>query len=236
MPDYEFSLNINNESETITRRSGFNIYSLGSLLSGLSRATNPGDNSPCALDRVDNHGYTPHFVTNSFDRYRSFVNVHRKIVSVTMNELSADERYYAKILKRVLSGGKHLEAYNNENQIINRIDPAQIGNGKAESYHIIKTVEGVIRQIGGKNLTRGTHIMLNGVPYKIMTSAQQDTSLGPFYKDTKLSLRVKQKCSLEDGHVLYAVLLSFRVHSKLTLIEGVEQLEGVSFISESDSF
>jgi hypothetical protein len=236
MPDYEFALRINNERKSINPRNGFNINYLSSLLSGLNRATNPGDNSICSLYRVDNHGYTPHFITNSYDRYQSFINVHRKLTSLSMAELSSGEKYYANTLKRVLSNDKKLLAFDNENQVINTIDSATIGNGVEASYNIITSIEGVIRQIGSKNLTKGTHIMLNGVPYKIMTNMQQDTKLGAYYKGAKLSLEVRQKCSLEDGHVLYAVLLSYRMHSDKTLLEGIEGLQNVEFNLDSDLY
>ena len=236
MPDYEFALNINNERESISPRSGFNINYLSSLLSGLNRATNPGDNSICSLYRVDNHGYTPHFTTNSYDRYQSFINVHRKLTSLDMTELSAGEKYYAATLKRLLGREKRIAAIDNERQIINTINPEQIGNGSAASYSIITTVEGVIRQIGSKNLTKGTHIMLNGVPYKIMTTVLQDEQLGSYYKGRKLSFEVKQKCSLEDGHVLYAVLLSYKAHGNKTLLEGIDELQDVDFTVENELF
>lgn len=233
MPDYEFSLNINNEGQTINRRSGFGISSLGNLLSGLSLATNPGDNSLCILDRIDNHGYTPHFFTQSYDRYRLFINVHRKLIALPISELSREEQRYAGTLKKVLTGGKFLQARDGNNTEIVRINPDLIGKGRLESYHIVTTVHGVIRQIGGRNLTRGTHIMLNGLPYKVMTTAQQDALLGSFYKGAKLRLRIRQKCSLEDGHVLYGVLLDFQVHSNHTLLEGVSQLGNIDFIQNS---
>lgn len=235
MPTYEFSLNINNAAESVTPRRGFDMSSLGQLLVGLNIATNPADRSFCSMYRVDNHGYTPHFATESYDRYRLFINVHRKIASLPLNELSHDEQRYANTLKRVLRGEKYIEPRDQDNRAIVRINPNDIGNSQSASYHIITTIEGVIRQIGGRNLTRGTHIMLNGLPYKIMTNSQQDTQLGSFYKGVKLTLQVKQKCSLEDGHVLYAVLLSFKEHSTHTLLEGVDRLEDVEFISDSDT-
>jgi hypothetical protein len=76
---FHFALNINDDANRLSPQDGLSYGDLGVLIKSLDTAINPKDGEKCTLYKVENHGYTPHFITESKATYQNFVDVHKNL-------------------------------------------------------------------------------------------------------------------------------------------------------------
>jgi hypothetical protein len=220
---YPFSFTINDKEKKLSPKSGISLCALSKILCDMYEATDPGDGSTVTLSGINNHGYTPTFVTESEYRYDRFIDVHNRIHDRGIEDLTPKEAKYARTLKGVLKGGLYIEPHDKDEKIITTINASEIKQ-TVQGYFSSTTVYGIITEMGSQNLAMGTHIYLDGFDYKIFTSPEQDAMLRSYYRNGRLSLKVRQKRSLQNNKIINASLISFRPIGNFTLMEGISKL------------
>jgi len=95
-------------------------------------------------------------------------------------------------------------------------------------YYLTTTISGIVYELGSKNDTISPHIYIDGEDYKIYISKEDDLLLKPYYKTNSLNLRLRQKISIKDNHIISASLLSFEPKNK-SLIESLNELDTTDF-------
>lgn len=231
-----FALNINDDNNSLSPEDGLPFGDLGLLASSLSEAINSKENEKCTLYKIENHGYTPHFITSSKITYQNFIEVHRSIYEKDVNSLTKEEVKYANTLKKVLKKGKYIEALDKDLNPVTKIYSNDIEKG-VEAFNSITTITGIISEIGSQKLDDTSHIYLHGVGYKIYISPQQDAELSQYYKGAFLELKVNQRRSIKTGRIVSARLLKSKVKADLSFTESLKSLtaEDLSFLGDIES-
>jgi hypothetical protein len=229
--DYRFALNIVDEITGYSPENGLPYGDLGSLVKSLDFAINPKDNTKCTLFKIENHGYTPHFITQSGITYNNFIDVHKNIFERPINNLNKRENLYAKVLSKILKRGQYIEALDANQFPVCRITSDQIIKG-VDYYNSITSITGIISEIGSRTLKDDSHIYLDGFDYKVYINEQQDYFLKNHYKSSTLNLRLKQKIAVDSGRVISAKLLAYDIKSGLSFTESMSKLsdEDLSFL------
>lgn len=212
MDTYSFALKFNNDDGSITRTNGLSMSELGQLVVDLSNAMGQEDIAKCFLFEVKESSQFFGFLTSSIINHARFAEVHQNIEERSLSDLSDKEAKYAKTLKRVLKGNLYCEALNNDGNKIVKLYSKDIQK-EVEHYFAVKTISGIISEMGSPNLEAQPHINLDGLSYKILTTEEQDMDLRKYYRAGSLSLRVKQKISLAKDNIMGATLLDFRPKS-----------------------
>jgi hypothetical protein len=219
----KFALNINREGKSLTPQDGLPFGELGVLINHLDKAINPKDGLKCTLSSVQNHGYTPHFHTESKILYNNFLEIHRNIQEKEVSELKRDEATYANTLRRILSTDLYVEPLDNDDKPLLRLTGKEIEQG-VETYGVITTQSGVISEIGSPKLDDTRHIYLHNSDYKIFINPQQEEILKQHYRNGVVELKLKQRRSVKTGRITGAQLVSIKIKSELTLSESVSML------------
>jgi hypothetical protein len=196
----------------------------GQLIVDLSNAIGQDDIAKCFLFEVKEGSQFFGFLTSSIINHNRFAELHQNIEERSLSDLSDKEAKYAKTLKRLLKGNLYCEALNNDGNKIVKIYSKDIQN-EVEHYFSVKTVSGVISEMGSPNLDAQPHINLDGLSYKILTTEDQDLELRKYYRTGSLSLRIKQKISLAKDNVMSAVLLDFRPKSNLLFPDSLSNID-----------
>ncbi|MBK6700694.1 MAG: hypothetical protein IPG55_12525 [Saprospiraceae bacterium] len=220
---YKFGLNIVDEIKGYSPENGLPYGDLGSLIRSLDSAINPKDNTKCTLFKIQNHGYTPYFITESVRTYNNFIDVHKNIYERPIYSLNKRENIYARVLSKILKRGQYIEALNNEDQPICKITSDQIKKG-VDSYNLITNISGVISEIGSRSLKDDSHIYLDGLDYKIYINEQQDYQLKEYYKFGRLDFRLKQKIAIDSNRIINAKLIDYKLKSELSFTENMSRL------------
>ena len=222
---YEFALNINNEALGLTPKNGLPFGDLGELIKQLDLAMDTKKNGKCILFDVQNHGYTPCFITESKITYEKFIDIHNNIYERAIVDLNKSEAAYASRIKKLLKNGTYLEALDTDHNTIRRIYPSEIEKS-VDFYRVTKSISGVISQIGAQKLDKTSHIYVDGHDYKIFITAEQDEKLRQCYRneDAFLDLKIIQKRSIQSGRVLNAELISHKIKLNKTIQESLSEL------------
>lgn len=220
---FKFALNINTEKEELSPENGLESSSLGVLINHLDKAINPKGGAKSVLYKVENHGYTPNFITGSQVLYDNFINVHKNLQEKKIRELNKEEATYATTLKRILSKDKYVEPLDNDAQPILRLTGKQISKG-AETYNVITNQTGVISEIGSPNLEDAIHIYLHNIDYKIFINAQQEEILKQQYRNGEVTLKLLQRRSIKTDRIVSAQLINLQIKEIKTLAESLSSL------------
>jgi hypothetical protein len=220
---FEFALNIGDETGQLSPDNGIKLSELGQLSLDLDNAINAKDGHKCTLFKIENHGYTPHFKTESKLTYQNFIEVHKNVYEKGYANLSKTEKKYATTLKRILTTDRYIEALDQNLQPITRIFPKEIEKS-VESFNSITTIVGIISEIGSPKLDDTSHVYLHGIGYKIYISTLQDVELKKYYKDAVLELKVNQKRSIQSGRIISARLIRAKVKANISLTESLKSL------------
>lgn len=233
---FKFALNINNEDQLLTPKNGLPFGELGVLINHLDKAINPKDGKPCVLYSIENHGYTPNFLTESELLYNKFIDVHKNIQERELTELNKEEATYASTLKKILSTDKYVEPIGNDDQPLFRLSGKEIERG-VENYSIVTNQSGIISEIGSPKLDEVRHVYLHDVEYKIFITPQQEELLKKYYRDGVVDFKVKQKRSIKSGRIISATLISFKIKPDLTISESLSTLsqEDLSFVDKIET-
>lgn len=221
---YTFALNINDEQGNLTVEDGLPFGDLGSLIKSLDGAIKSTDKQKCTLFAIDNHGYTPHFITKSDKLYENFISVHTNIYEKSIEDLSYNESEYAKTLKKILKEGQYIQAIDANYKTICTIKQKDIEKA-IDSYFNIVNKTGIISEIGTKDKSKPNHIYVYGLDYKIYITEQQDSALKNFYKSGKLDFKLRQRVSVETGKIQSAKLLSFKTKNDLSFTESLANID-----------
>lgn len=227
---FKFGLNINAEEYSLTPEDGLAFGELGVLINHLDKAINPQDGNKCTLYSVQNHGYTPHFITNSSLLYGNFIEVHRNIQEKEISELRKTEATYANTLKRILSNDKYVEPLDNTLTPFLRLTGNEIEKG-VETYNIVTTQSGIVSEIGSPKLNETRHVYLHNSEYKIFITPQQEELLKGQYRSGVVELKLKQRRSIKTDRIVSAQLLDVRIKPELTLSESLKLLTEEEFSS-----
>lgn len=106
-------------------------------------------------------------------------------------------------------------------------------DNNVESYYAVKTIYGVISNMGSKELKQQPRIQLDGVDYYIYITEEQDRILKEFYRepDKRLMFKVKQKISVSTKSVISARLLGFEYSGKDSFLSNLSKLDPDDFSS-----
>ncbi|MBS1630005.1 MAG: hypothetical protein JST27_08085 [Bacteroidetes bacterium] len=221
---FDFALNINSDAGALSPDKGLDIKQLGPLAQSLGVAIDDGQNSLCTLHDIQNHGYTPHFLTESETIYNNFISVHRNIYERGTSDLSRAERSYANILKRVLKRDQYVQPLDVESKPICKIYRTEIKTD-IPHFHSITNVTGIVSEIGGERIDQTTHILLHGLDYRIYITVEQDEQLSPYYKKGVIEFKLKQKRNTKNGQVTSARLITFKVKPANSLYDVLNGLQ-----------
>jgi hypothetical protein len=232
---YKFALNINDDNQQLHPQDGLDVGDLSDLTGDLKKILNSKKEGKCTLFSIENHGYTPNFITKSEVVYSNFIKVHKDIQEKGISDLSKDEAKYANTLKRILGDDKYIEPIDNNRKSLFRLTSKDIDT-VADNYSVITNRSGIISEIGSPKLEDKRHIYLHNVDYKIYISDVQEQILKDNYRNGVVELKLKQRRSSKSGRILNAILISVTRKLDITLSEvfkdfSVDELsifEGVS--------
>ncbi|WP_295651928.1 hypothetical protein [uncultured Mucilaginibacter sp.] len=221
----KFSIKIDDEAHSLTKEDGIPINKIGELLQKLLAAIDNGTGNKVTLGQVRGNCYALDFYTQDIGLHNNFITVHKNIEQVEIDDLPHEQKQYAAALKVVLGGRYYLKAYDDEGTEIAAIN--DIGRKQLTSYYYsTDTVYGILSELGSANLsTAKKHIFLDGVPYRIYISKDQDLELKPYYGTDKLRVELRQRKSSIDGHIVNSDLLSFAKVGKGNLIDNINNSE-----------
>lgn len=220
---FKFAININREVKQLSPKDGLEFGELGALINHLDKAINPKDGYKCTLYSIENHGYTPNFITESKVLYGNFLQVHRNIQEKELTELRPEEAIYAGTLKRILGNDKYVEPLDNDAKPLYRLTAKEIVKG-VESYSVITNKSGTISEIGSPKLEDTRHIYLHDTDYKIFITPQQEELLKQQYRSGIIDLKLKQRRSVRTGRIIGAQLITFKIKPELTISESLSTL------------
>jgi len=222
---YNFYLKFDDENKSLSRLAGLNLKELYTLLKALDDVTDTGDKSFISISNIEEGSYMPVIITDSESRYNKLLKVHQDLEYKSFDELPADELKYAKsLIKNLLTENRYLESFDNDQKLISKITSREIGK-EIDSYNIITSISGIISEIGAKSLHGKTHIEVHDLSYRIFTTPEQDSELKKFYRDGRVTLKVKQKIAIKKKKVASAMLLDFNPSNKGTLMGNLSALK-----------
>lgn len=226
---YKFSIKIDDDSHSLTKEDGISFDKFGELLKDLYEAIDPHSGTKCTLGQIRGNCYAADFYTEDEKFHSNFVIVHKNVEQVPLDELEPTQRQYAKTLRKVLGGRYYLQAFDNNTTKVASIK--EISNLiKIDYYYSTKTVYGILSELGGVSVTSSKkHIYLDGIGYRINISNDQDLQLKPFYGTHKLMVKIKNKMSAIDGHIISAELISFTVVGESDIISNLKDVGYVDF-------
>lgn len=214
--EYRFALNINDDKDQLKPEDGIDVGDLSDLTGHLKKVINSRKEGKCTLFSIENHGYTPNFITKSEVVYSNFIKVHKDIQEKGIADLNKDEAKYASTLKRILSDDKYIEPIDNNRQPLFRLSSKDIDT-IAENYSVITSKTGTISEIGSPKLEDKRHIYLHNLDYKIYITDTQEQILKDYYRKGILDLKLKQRRSSKTGRILNANLISIKIKSDISL-------------------
>ena len=220
---FKFSLKFDNDTHSLTSTDGISMDKIGELLANLFDVISPKDGSKCTLGAIRGNCYALDFFTEDESFHTNFIIAHRNIEQHLEIDLKDKERRYAKTLNFILGDNLSLQAFDNSGLEIVKIKSLDIQK-EIKHYYVSKSISGIIAELGGRDLTAKPHVFINGQGYKIYITSEQDLKLKPYYKTDILNIRLRQKISSKDGHVLSATLLDFR-SKKQSLIENLDSID-----------
>jgi hypothetical protein len=221
---YKFYLKFDDDKKSLSRLRGLSLKELHVLLKAIDDVTNLGDNSFISISNIEEGSYMPVIVTDSEPRYNKLLKVHQDLEIMSFDELPKEELKYAETLIRNLLGeDRFLESYDNDQNLVSKVTGKEIGK-EIDSYNAITTISGVISEIGAKSLQGKTHIEIHDLGYRIFTTPEQDIALKQFYRDGKVSFKIKQKITTRKKKVASASLLDFKPSKKGSLMENLNAL------------
>lgn len=220
---YKFALNINDDKQQLSPEDGLDFGDLSDLTGHLKKILNSKKEGKCTLSSIENHGYTPNFITKSEVVYDNFIRVHKNIQEKSINDLTKDEATYANTLKRILSTDKYVEPLDNNKQPLFRLTSKDI-ESTVENYSVITSQSGIVSEIGSPKLEDNRHIYLHNIDYKIYITAAQEQLLKEQYRKGFVELKLKQRRSIKSGRILNAILITLKVKSEETIAESLSSL------------
>lgn len=221
--NYRFALNINDDKDQFKPDDGLDMGDLSDLTGYLKKVINSRKEGKCTLFSIENHGYTPNFITKSEVVYENFIRVHMDIQEKGIADLNKDEAKYATTLKRILADDKYIEPIDNNRQPLFRLTSKDIDT-VAENYGVITTKIGILSEIGSPKLEDKRHIYLHNLNYKIYINDTQEQILKGHYRKGVLDLKLKQRRSSKSGRILNAILIGIKIKSDTTLTSAFESL------------
>lgn len=213
---YKFALNINDDKQQLSPENGLDVGDLSDLTGDLKKVINSKKEGKCTLFSIENHGYTPNFITKSEIVYSNFIKVHTDIQEKGISDLTKDEAKYANTLKRILSDDKYVEPIDNNQKPLFKLTSKDIDT-VAENYSVITNKTGIVSEIGSPKLEDKRHIYLHNVDYKIYITDSQESILKEHYRSGVLDLKIKQRRSSRTGRILNAILISIAIKSDMAL-------------------
>jgi hypothetical protein len=231
---YQFYLKFDDDNKSLSRLRGLTLKELHVLLKALDDVTNLGDNSFISISNIEEGSYMPVIVTDSEVRYNKLVKVHQDLEIMSFDELPKEELKYAEILIRNLLGdNRFLESFDNDQKLISKVTSREIGK-EIDSYNVITTISGIISEIGAKTLHGKTHVEVHDLGYRIFTTSEQDIALKKFYRDGRVTFKIKQKITSKKKKVASASLLDFKPANKGSLIENLNTLKQDALLMVKD--
>ena len=230
---FRFFLRFDDDKKSLSKLNGLTLKEIAILLKAIDELSNPGDNSFISLVEIKGGSYQLEGITTSEERENKIIRAHQNLGFKSFDELSADENKYANtLIKNLLKDARFLELYDNDEKLVARVTAKEIGR-EVDSYFTVKNVSGIISEIGSKSLNNKTHIEVDKLGYRIFTTIEQDHLLRQFYRDRRVTFKVKQKITLSNNKIASAVLIDFTPSTKGKLSENIAQLtnENLSFLS-----
>lgn len=226
---YKFSLKIDDDNHSLTKEEGISFNKVGELLQSLFNAIDPKSDIKCTLGQIRGNCYALDFYTEEERYVSNFVIVHKNIEDIPFNNLDTQQKEYARTLRKVLGGKYFIKAYDSSNTEIATIK--EIGTKENyDTYYTHKTIYGIVSELGGASLNSSKkHIKIDGIPYSIKISKDQDFELKPYYGTDKLRIKLKQKRSQGKGRIIEAELLSFITVNKSSIIENLKSEGYIDF-------
>jgi len=227
---FKFTIKIDDDSNSLSPENGLPFNKLGELLVNLYKAIDTDmSNVKCTLTNIVDGSYGATLLTDSELLHNNLEVVHKNLETIPVDELPENQREYGYSLKRILGGQYHLKAENNEGKEVAVIKTLE-KQTPIDAYYSTETVYGILSQIGSQHVNASKKwIYLDGIHYRISVTREQDAELKEYYTTHKLSVRVRLKHSVSDGHVMSAELISFTVLEQTDIIDTLKEIGYVDF-------
>lgn len=226
---YTFTLKIDDDEKSLSPKDGLPFQKLGELLVSLFKAITPHTSSKCTVQEIVDGSYGVAFATEDEIYHSNFKIVHKNINDYPIDELNDAQREYANSLKKILGGKLSVRAEDNEGNEIAAIKDLE-RNTNVESYFSTETLYGILSQIGSTTVNaEKKYIYLDGVPYRIAVTREQDAELKSYYSSHKLRVKVRHKRSALDGHIVSAEMISFVVVEQADIIDTLKEVGYIDF-------
>ncbi len=232
----KFSIKIDDESHSLSKENGIDIRDIGGLLESLFDAIDNGTGNKITLGQIRGNCYALDFYSNDTGYLDNFILVHKNIEQIEIGDLQPEEQRYATKLKSILGQKYYLKAYDNDNTEVAAI--TEIGKRSSIGYYYTTdAIYGIVTELGSPSLSAKKHICVDGIPYKVYITKEQDSELKKYYSTQKLRVEVLQKRSSYDGHIIRSELESFVPISDKTLSDNLESEGYIDFelIKETNS-
>lgn len=223
MAFFSFKLQFDDKAHSLTAEKGIPFDKLSELLGSLYDAIDPKDGTICTLSEIRGNCYAVVFKSESERFHSNFKIVHSRVHDESLVALTNAEKKYAKKLRVVLGDKYYVNAIDNAGERIAHIVAGDIGKDP-EHYYTTANVRGVVSEIGGKSLSARPHILVDGIPYSVYTTAEQDAQLKDLYRKSSLVFRVRQKRSVNSKRIVSADLISFRLVTPGLLTENLKKI------------
>jgi len=226
---FKFSIKIDDDEHSLSSEDGIPFDKLAELLKTLFPAIDPHTGTKCTLGKIRGNCYAIDFFSADEKYLSNFVIVHKNVEQVNIEELDKEQKEYAITLRKILGGKYYLKAFDNSNSEIATIK--DLGKKTSvEYYYSNETVYGILSMLGSQAiLDTKKYIYLDGIANRITISKVQDLELKPYYGTNKLRLKIRNKRSAYDGHVISSEMVSFTVVGENDIMDNLKNVGYIDF-------
>lgn len=223
---YKFSLKFNSELDELGFENGIPMNQLGQLITSLYSVVQAKKEDKLILSAIKDNCYEVEAMTINPAIEDRFIFSNKSICEKSNAELSSKELRYKNNLSKVLKVGWYVEILNHEGISQFKI-PYGFNEKVVEHYYSNKSIEGVITEIGDKDLDpKNLHIYLSGnTDYKIFINNEQHDELKSYYRNQKIRVKLKLKKSLQSNKILSAQLLSYKPKSQINFPFNLDRID-----------
>lgn len=230
-----FSLKFDSNHGDVDFSNAISIDELGELLKSLYSAIGATKSDRIILSTVVDNCYELGISTLNTTIPSRAITLAQNIREKSDLELKPKESAFKTAIAKSLKPDWFLEVLNEKGIPVVSI-PYGFSEKTIETYNSIKSIEGVVTEIGNKELGASSlHIyMSDNIDYKIFINLEQNNALAGFYRNGIIRAKLNLKKSLITDKVLSARLIGFSPKSESNFIDSLNELDfsDINFIND----
>lgn len=223
---YTFSLRIDDEKHSLSETNGLSVKQLGQLLLDLDKALEL-NGKDCTLSNISGNCYQATYSTPNELIYSNYIDYMGLISKNNYDELPINLRPLKKTLNNLLGDNRYALALDMNFKEVAKITSTEIINSKLE-YITNKIVNGLIIQIGNKNIEKKANIVVREIDTELLhtipVTSEQENALKGYYKYTDgiLSFNIKIKKDLSNSKSTPLSLTSYKLKSTQKINQSIK--------------